>query len=205
MGCWSSYFVLIQTRLQSIYPECISSQKSDGTLKLEIPIEFGTPRSVNVKGSGPNALQMNLHDELLSLAVLPPILLEILLPPSYPLYLPPKIVSIRATNNWLVNILALQTALSQKWESGESVLYPWVEYVRTGDFFADIDLRSSDDVTFQYVHLPFISRLRKTPLIYRLAGFLIPLHNCFPPRFWNSTLLPKLLNSPKILTHAPFV
>jgi hypothetical protein len=157
-----------------------------------------------VKSSGPNALHKSLHDELLSLSVLPPILLEVLLPPSYPLSLPPRIVSIRATNNWLVNILALQAALSQKWESGESVLYRWVEYVRTGDFFADIDLISSDDVTLQYVssslHLPL-----RTPLTYRLAGFPTPPHNCFPLRFWNSTLLPKLLNSPKILTHAPFV
>lgn len=110
-----------------------------------------------MKGSGPNALHTNLHDELLLLSVLPPILLEVLLPPSYPLRLPPRIVVIRAKNNWLVNILALQAALSEKWESGESVLYRWVEYVHTGDFFADIDLISSDDVTLQYVHLPFIS------------------------------------------------
>lgn len=138
--------------LESIYPECISSQKSDGTLKLEIPIEFGIPRSVTVKASGPNAPHTNHHDELLSLTVLPPILLEVLLPPSYPLYLPPSIILIRATKNWLVNHLALQAALSQKWESGESALYSWVEYIRSGDFFKDIGSILSDDVTFQIPH-----------------------------------------------------
>ena len=78
--------------------------------------------------------------ETLILSVLPPLLLHIILPPSYPLHSPPKIVSLRAAHMWIPNIQILQTALTEMWQIGEQVLYNWVEYIRTGEFLQTIKL-----------------------------------------------------------------
>ncbi|KDR84753.1 hypothetical protein GALMADRAFT_217815 [Galerina marginata CBS 339.88] len=128
--------------LEAIYPECIASNKAGGFLNLEIPIEFGTPRILSITGTS-SVTQGSFATEALSLTVLPPVILRICLPPLYPLYDSPEIVSIRTTHGWLPNAMALQDSLFQLWESGESVLYKWVEYVRTGDFLQGMERASS--------------------------------------------------------------
>ncbi|KAF8168339.1 RWD domain-containing protein [Crassisporium funariophilum] len=152
--------------LESIFPECISNWKSDGTLKLNIPIEFGERRCVNI--SKPNqslyssASSIQLIEptamETVYLTTLPPLLVHIILPTSYPLHRPPQIISVRASQQWLTRVSELQDLLLQRWQTGEPVLYDWVEYIRTGDFLQTMDLVSSDDDSA-------IDLLHPTPLL----------------------------------------
>lgn len=132
--------------LESIYPDSVSGDITSGTLKLVIPIEFSDPKTVSVfhdrswdypgttmpHGSPPSPLRASGPTHL-PLATLPPLLLDIVLPPSYP-YGPPAIVSLHATYAWFPLGLALQRRLLEMWEEGEGVLYTWVEWLRSGEF-----------------------------------------------------------------------
>lgn len=79
---------------------------------------------------------------LISLSNLPPLLLEILLPPSYPLYDPPQIVSLHAMHSWLP-LSRLHRIFMEMWEPGEGVLYAWIECVRSGDSLGMLGLTFS--------------------------------------------------------------
>ncbi|KAJ3508059.1 hypothetical protein NLJ89_g5962 [Agrocybe chaxingu] len=149
--------------LESIYPEYISSQTQEATLRLEVPIELGSSTSVII--SEPRSPQPSANGLLakkstvqtVTLAVLPPLLLNITLPPSYPLFDPPQIISIRATHVWLPNAtLLLREALLEMWQAGEPVIYNWIEYIRTGEFLAKLNLRtpSHDDLVLRTWHGP---------------------------------------------------
>ena len=123
-------------------------QKSEGHIKLEIPVEFETPRSVIIEEVIPISLADRTSPrETLSLSVLPPLLLHVILPPSYPLHSPPEIVSLRATHMWIPNTQVLQTALTEMWQIGEQVLYNWVEYIRSGEFLQTIELTEDTVIT----------------------------------------------------------
>ena len=111
---------------------------SEGHIKLEIPVEFGMPRSVIIEEI--TLMEKASPRETLNLSVLPPLLLHVVLPPSYPLHSPPEIVSLRAMHMWIPNIEVLQTALIEMWRIGDQVLYNWVEYIRSGEFLQTIKL-----------------------------------------------------------------
>ena len=116
-------------------------QNLEGHIKLEIPVEFETPRSVIIEEVIPTSLTDKTSPrETLNLSVLPPLLLHVILPPSYPLHSPPEIVSLRATHMWIPNTQVLQTALTEMWRIGEQVLYNWIEYIRSGEFLQTIEL-----------------------------------------------------------------
>ena len=81
----------------------------------------------------------------LLLTALPPILLDVSLPQAYP-YVTPQIRTVHATHSWLPQVgTALRDHLARKWESGEGVLYTWVEWVRTGEFLDDLRLTEATD------------------------------------------------------------
>lgn len=82
------------------------------------------------------------HAETVSVSVLPPILLQVKLPPAYPMQSPPEIIALRATHHWLPANQAFQKGLLDRWQSGESVLYTWMEYVRTGEFLREMNIAS---------------------------------------------------------------
>lgn len=142
-------------------------QNSEGHIKLEIPVEFGTPRSVIIKE---DTMMDNMISprETLNLAVLPPLLLHVILPPSYPLHSPPEIVSLRAMHMWIPNIQVLQTILTDMWRIGEQVLYNWVETIRSGEFLQTIKL--TEDSVIMCVSLDDSPRSISQSI---LLGFLI--------------------------------
>lgn len=125
----------------------MSSQTLDGSVKLEIPVEFASHKSVVLSEHSPwldTAAQRDRKATSLSISVtaLPPLLLHIVLPPSYPLHSPPEIKSVRATNVWLPETKPLQAALIEMWQEGEPTLYNWVELIRTGEFLHTLGIIS---------------------------------------------------------------
>lgn len=135
-----------QVIIQSIYPECVSSEMSGNTLRLEIPIEFDGPRSVQVDSPSERD-----DAESLLLSTLPPLQLQIYFPPNYPISSPPEIFSLRATHHWLPGLSQLQYKLKCQWQPGQTVLYDWIEYVRSGRFLSDLDMLNEDKSTIQFV------------------------------------------------------
>lgn len=120
-------------------------------MKLEINVELGSARSVvvvddgTVSGTG----ESTSHDPtLLLLSSLPPILLQLILPPAYPLHASPQIISLRATYSWLPKIHDLYKALLAMWQPGEAILYNWVEHIRTAEFLSIMELEKDGTIRF---------------------------------------------------------
>ena len=84
--------------------------------------------------------------QTINVSTLPPLLLEIVLPPSYPLLKAPNIISLRPMHFWLHDLSRLEKLLTGMWQSGEGVLYNWTEFLRTGDFLQSMELKTSEDV-----------------------------------------------------------
>jgi E3 ubiquitin-protein ligase RNF14 len=104
----------------------------DGTMPETTPSEFSNDHSM--------APPIPEQPQEFSISSLPPLLLHLTLPPTYPLHLPPDIVSLRATHSWLSRLPELQAMLLRMWEAGEGVLYNWVELIRTAEFLNSLDL-----------------------------------------------------------------
>ncbi|EFI28584.1 ring finger protein 14 isoform 2 [Coprinopsis cinerea okayama7 len=152
--------------LESIYPDCVSSNEiTEGTLKLEVPIEFEGERKVFITQdavlvSPTNDLSSNASltsssnplTETVAVSTLPSLLVTINLPARYPLSEPPKLASIRATHLWLPRIGLLNQLLTEMWQEGDGVLYNWVEYLRTGEFLEALNLVRPSDGVIEIVH-----------------------------------------------------
>lgn len=136
---------------KSIFPDCVTRETTRGLLKLEVPIELEKVHTVSIHQDGTLA---HKNDEAkfqeAGLTTLPPILLSILLPPLYPLLEPPQLLSVRVTHFWLPNTARLRQSLNEMWQSGEGVLYNWVEYLRTGDFLSTLELAAGDKIRCVY-------------------------------------------------------
>jgi len=139
--------------IKSIYPDCVSNDPSNGVIKIEVPVQLPQPWVVTslpqnntspdniddsnaneASGSAPNAV---------SISALPPLLLDLLLPPSYPLYSPPQIISLYATHAWLPLTASLQSKLLDMWQAGEGVLFDWIDWLHGGDFLQALSLVST--------------------------------------------------------------
>ena len=144
---------------QSIYPDYLSGNSTGGTIKLEIPIELPEPTLVLQLNEAESTTKDTAHvtverkrsiskdsgeSDNIMLSTLPPLLLEIILPPSYPLYLPPQIVSLHATHGWLARkVFPLRQHLLDMWHTGDGVLYGWIEWIRSGEFLDTLHLLKS--------------------------------------------------------------
>jgi E3 ubiquitin-protein ligase RNF14 len=90
-----------------------------------------------------------MQNHLISLKTLPPLLLSLTLPPEYPLYTPPRILSIHATSSWIPRVRILQEKLLEKWHAPDGVLYEWVEWIHSSDFLRALDLKDlSGDIRY---------------------------------------------------------
>ncbi|PFH50738.1 hypothetical protein AMATHDRAFT_144371 [Amanita thiersii Skay4041] len=138
--------------LESIYPDCIPGEISRGSLMFEVPIELEGMNVVRIQPAEENAHggTKSIPEEA-SISTLPPVVLNIVLPPLYPLFKPPELLSVRATHLWLPKIYQLYRLLKDMWQPGEAVLYNWIEFLRTGDFLTAMELRVADNV-IELVH-----------------------------------------------------
>lgn len=139
-------------------------------IKLEIPVELSEPRFVVpleegghategptqvVNDQKPSTSKDNYNAQNLYLSTLPPLLLEILLPPAYPSFIPPEIISLHATHGWLARkVVPLRQYLMDMWQAGDGVLYTWIECIRSGEFMESLELLQSEDGkdVVKYVH-----------------------------------------------------
>jgi E3 ubiquitin-protein ligase RNF14 len=80
----------------------------------------------------------------LSLSSLPPVLLEIVLPPAYPLRAAPEIVSFHVSGSWIPLSKRLLEKLLGMWQPGEVILYAWVEGIRGAEFLDAIGIIRDD-------------------------------------------------------------
>lgn len=127
---------------------------------MEVPVELPGPRFVvpleedGYTTEGPNQVKRELAQSTsavdlvehadISLSTLPPLLLEIIIPPTYPLHVPPEIISLHATHGWLARkFIPLRQLLLDMWHPGDGVLYNWIEWLRSGEFLDALHLLGS--------------------------------------------------------------
>jgi len=150
---------------------------SKGSIKLEIPIELGGTHEVEIvddgtlsssaelledAGPSPKIVSQGLRPISVSLSTLPPLLLDIVLPSSYPLHSAPILLHLHATHSWLSRaaLLLLKQKLIAMWAEGEGILYGWVEWFKSGDFLEAVN--STGD---RIVHLSHPSPTRLAKLL----------------------------------------
>jgi E3 ubiquitin-protein ligase RNF14 len=132
--------ISIFTTPQSIYPDYVSRDASSDIIKFEIPVDLECPMGVFVMGSG-NA---ELQEHHLSLSSLPPVFLEIVLPPAYPLHAAPDIVSCHVSGSWVPRSGRLLEKLIGLWQPGDVILYTWVEWIRSAEFLVSMNMIQDD-------------------------------------------------------------
>lgn len=145
--------------LQSIYPEYVTNPLNEGILKLEVPVDFEESHDVSIV-----AAQDDVSPIQVAVSSLPPIFLHIHLPPGYPVFEPPQIVSSRATHAWLVELEKLNSHLTDMWQAGDGVLYMWSECLRTGEFLSALGYTNPSSV-IQYVSCISHPQIRLTPTV----------------------------------------
>ncbi|KAH7344624.1 hypothetical protein B0J17DRAFT_9134 [Rhizoctonia solani] len=135
--------------LAAVYPDVLTSSPTPAgkEIKLDISIELETERKFEIvssvavdtstPGAGPSrSLQAHTSDSIpTTLTYLPPLLITVVLPPTYP-QTKPVIQNISARHAWLAPGLVRNLAirLDEMWTPEEGVLWQWVEDVRTGTF-----------------------------------------------------------------------
>ena len=112
-------------------------------VRLEVPVDLPEPTEVSIQIGTPNPESSDQagpsSPKVLSVSVLPPLLLDISIPPAYP-YASPHLRTVHATHSWLINASELRDQLAEKWVKGEGVLYTWVEWIRSGEFLDDLHM-----------------------------------------------------------------
>nr|XP_018267239.1 uncharacterized protein I303_01224 [Kwoniella dejecticola CBS 10117]OBR89397.1 hypothetical protein I303_01224 [Kwoniella dejecticola CBS 10117] len=142
------------TVLESIYPLLLNihsnpDDKPGQLLTLTIPITLATPHKVQLDTSaGPSAS--------LEISHLPPLILRVLLPNTYPLQDGPRPINLRAPlpsgekfGSWLpkTKLRSIQDKLVEMWEEekelngeGIGILWRWWEWVGSGEFLNDLGM-----------------------------------------------------------------
>lgn len=146
-----------KTHSQSIYPSLLSLQPNPSNrpgrlLSISVPIALPASTSTILKqtaSTGPSGILPTLE-----IAHLPPITVRLLLPPSYPLQQPPKILSLRANlpdgdlrHYWLdkPSLVKVENRIKDLWEEehaiageGAGVIWRWWEWIGLGEFLTDL-------------------------------------------------------------------
>ena len=135
---------------QSIHPDYLSADAAKDIIRLEVPVDLSEGTLVTVEddlaANGASSNASGSDDvKVISLKTLPPILLDICLPPTYP-YTPPQIRAVHSAHSWFTCAgRDLHEHLAEKWEKGEGVLYTWVEWIRSGDFLDELGMTSMEN------------------------------------------------------------
>jgi E3 ubiquitin-protein ligase RNF14 len=146
---------------QSVYDSLVQvkpSKQEDGSIRmtLEIPITLSDSTTAELS---------TFHDPdeaspvtPLKLSHLPPIKVNILIPPLYPIFEPPRLVGLEAqvgsgAEQWLDKTyrVEIETRLGQMWSEdkeltgeGSGVIWRWWEWIGSGECLADSGLLKGD-------------------------------------------------------------
>ncbi|WVQ70866.1 hypothetical protein IAR50_000391 [Cryptococcus sp. DSM 104548] len=148
--------------LESIYPTLLTTHpnphgKSGRLITLALPITLPGPTPAHLSSTfTPRQSAADTPTGTLTLDHLPPLVLRVLLPPSYPLSAPPHPVSLRAPlpesnaetsqGNWLPKsvLKSFDSMLGPMWREekeamgeGQGVLWKWMEWIVSGDCLVD--------------------------------------------------------------------
>ncbi|KIK97655.1 hypothetical protein PAXRUDRAFT_824707 [Paxillus rubicundulus Ve08.2h10] len=110
----------------------------------------------------PDVLDPLLASESAVLSALPPLHLHISLPASYPLHALPTIQSLQAASGWLPQWVLgdMKQRMSEMCNApeGSGVLYSWVEWIRSGEFLADVGIfdQGSQSIRIPHPHPPHL-------------------------------------------------
>ncbi|CAE6419270.1 unnamed protein product [Rhizoctonia solani] len=134
--------------LTAVYPDTLTYNPTPGgkEIKLDISIELEHERKFELvssiaadtssPGAGPSHAHAHSADSIpTTLTHIPPLLITVLFPPTYP-HTKPVIQNISARHAWLAPALVRKLAirLDEMWTPEEGVLWQWVEFVRSGTF-----------------------------------------------------------------------
>jgi hypothetical protein len=126
---------------QSIYPDYFTRTSGQDVNILEVPVQLSKSHTL-ILYKEETSLAPDVADApalaCADLTTLPPVLLNIYLPESYPIHKPPQILSIHTTHSWLPAIRTLQDKLIAMWTPQEGVLYNWIEYIESGRFLIEL-------------------------------------------------------------------
>ncbi|KAF8971445.1 hypothetical protein BDZ97DRAFT_1786531 [Flammula alnicola] len=142
--------------LKAIYPDFISNSSAfstDNIIRLKLGIELPSETGFQIFHSTPT-YGLTLQATSITLLFLPPILIDVYLPKEYPSCQPPQILSISAEAQWFSKEDALRSTLLDSWQRGETILYSWIEFVRSGQFLRELDPSAGDGnvETIRLVH-----------------------------------------------------
>ncbi|KAI6137238.1 RWD-domain-containing protein [Pisolithus sp. B1] len=165
---------VLQGRVPFIQPSVPPT--SNGTVRLEVPVELDSEKQIEIvpilhelynitTGPVQPALLDSAADKYehscsptstvspisVPLSNLPPLLLDIILPPSYPTHSPAELVAARAVSGWVPPrmIEEMRRQMMEMWTDmggdavsggGTGILYTWVEWIRSGEFLTSIGL-----------------------------------------------------------------
>ncbi|KIM34119.1 hypothetical protein M408DRAFT_60662 [Serendipita vermifera MAFF 305830] len=140
------------TVLSAVYPEYTSHSEPPSltrtapvSIRLEVPVEI-EEQKIEIVPELNLAGQSQQEDSItVSLRNLPPLILTLLLPPTYPLRVPPLLVHLHSANSWLnaSAINSLHESLSQMWQddvdtgSSTGSLWRMCEWIRGGSFLTN--------------------------------------------------------------------
>ncbi|KAF8898348.1 hypothetical protein BD779DRAFT_1431073 [Infundibulicybe gibba] len=172
--------------LQSIYPECLTSATREDTITLEVGIEFSEPRNVILTkkseatyGICSSRTGDRPEPQTITLSTLPPLFLKIRLAADYPLAKPPCIASLRVEHQWFAQTIQLQEILTRMWQPGDGVLYNWVEFIRTGEFLAEMGVMTTHSINIAHeVPQALASRLTTYDSLIKSTHFAKNIYPC---------------------------
>jgi len=148
-----------QEVIQAIFPDFVSTS-TDGCFTFEILVESSEPCRITSSDD-------SQVEDSVTISALPPLLLHVELPSDYPLWSPPRIISIRATHDWLTEVEKMSASLRSMWVPEETVLTRWIEWINNATFLDELGLlQVSDGLRILHVHNHHIISLLK---IYDLS------------------------------------
>jgi E3 ubiquitin-protein ligase RNF14 len=127
--------------LQFTYPEFLPSERPEygKQFVLQVAVQLPEPTSVHIREHDSTGVSCTVH-----VSHLPPLRMKLLLPPAYPLELPPDIHSLDSVHDWLApaTIKLFKDRLLELWDK-ENVLGIWIDHIRNGELLSIFDFQTS--------------------------------------------------------------
>ena len=129
-------------QFQSTYPEILPNERPEEgePFVLQVSVQLPEPTHVHILEDKSTTIPYTVNN----VSHLPPLRLTLLLPPTYPLELPPVIHSLDCIHDWLTpaTIRLSKERLLTLWDR-ENVLGIWIDHIRNGELLSSLNLAHS--------------------------------------------------------------